>query len=241
MRYEGRSQGRGVELDELHILHNSLGTVYHSDAVACSYEWIGRLAINSLATASSHYGDFGKVGVNHACVFVEHIGAIATDARGVASDNDAHVVLGDNLYGKVVGQHRYVGMCLHCLDERGLNLGTRIVLIMKDAELGMSALLMEVKVAVLLLVEVDSPTYQLLNLCRSALDDLLYCSRVADVVARYHRVFNVLVKVVHREVCDRGDTSLCIIGIGLFQSCLADECDLTFVRYLERETHSSQS
>ena len=103
---------------------------------------------------------------------------------------------------------------------------------MKDAELGVSALFMEVKVAVLLLVEVDSPAYQFLNLCRSTLDDFLYCSRVADVVARYHRVFNVLVKVVHREVSDRSNASLCIIGVGLFQSSLANECHLTFVRYL---------
>lgn len=64
----------------------------------------------------------------------------------------------------------------------------------------MSALLVEVEVALFILVEVYTPADELFDLCGSALDDLLYGCGVADVVARYHGVFDVLVEIVNGKV-----------------------------------------
>ena len=47
--------------------------------------------------------------------------------------------------------------------------------------------------------------------------------------------------MITRPPRNRGDTALRIIGVGLFQPSLADEGNLTFVRYFERETHTGQS
>ena len=77
------------------------------------------------------------------------------------------MVLGNDFHGIKIREDGYVGMCLDGFDEAGLYLGTRIVLMVEDAELRVPPLLVKVKLAILLLVEVYSPAYQLFYLGRS--------------------------------------------------------------------------
>ena len=78
----------------------------------------------------------------------------------------------------------------------------------QDAELRVAALAVQVEFAVLLTVEVDPPLHQFLNLCRGVAHHLLHGGTVADVVARYHRVVDVLVEVVNSQVGHAGYAAL---------------------------------
>ena len=113
----------------------------------------------------------------------------------------------------------------------------RIVLVVQDAEFRVPALAVQVKTAVFLLVEVDAPMDKLLDLGGGVAHHFLHGGAVADPVARYHGVLDVLLEVVHGQVGHRGDASLCEVCIGLLHACLADEGHRTFMRHFQRETH----
>lgn len=72
-------------------------------------------------------------------------------------------------------------------------------------------------------VEVHAPVDELLDLFGGITHHLLHGGAVADPVAGYHGVFDVLVEVVHGQIGHRGDASLCKIRVGLFHSGLTDE------------------
>ena len=93
--------------------------------------------------------------------------------------------------------------------QSALYLGTRIVGMVEDTELGVSALTVQVEGAVFFAVEVDAPFYELLYLLRRHAHHLFHGLAVGDVVAGNHRVLDVLVEVVEFEVGHRGHTSLC--------------------------------
>ena len=67
------------------------------------------------------------------------------------------MVLGKDFHGKVVVKHVDVGVSLDGLDERHLDFMARVVGVVQDAELAVTALAVQVKVALLVLVEVDAP------------------------------------------------------------------------------------
>lgn len=129
-------------------------------------------------------------------------------------------------------------MLLHGFDERSLYFGSRVVLVVQDAELRVSAFLVQVECSVFLLVEVHTPVDELLDLCGRVAHHLLHGGAVADPVARYHGVFDVLLEIVHGQVGYRGDASLCKIGVGLFHSGLTDEGYRPLFRHFQGEAHT---
>ena len=155
-----------MELDELHILHHTFGTIHHGNTVAGSYQWVGRLAIDCFASAGSHDCNFRQEGIYFAGFFVQYVGSIALDALRMAGHDDAQVVLSDDFYRIEMGEDRNVGMCLDGFYQAGLDFGSCIVLMMQDSELRMSAFLVEIEVAVFVLVEIYPPADKLLNLGR---------------------------------------------------------------------------
>ena len=102
-------KGCGMELDEFHVFHCSLGTVDHGNAVSRGYQWVGGMAVNGFATARCHDGDFGKEGIHLARRFVQHVGTVALDAGGMAGNDDSLVMLGNDFHSIVVGQYGDVG------------------------------------------------------------------------------------------------------------------------------------
>ena len=66
--------------------------------------------------------------------------------------------------GEVVLEYVDVGIVAHGLDKAFLNFGSRVVLVVQDAEFGVSAFAVQVKVAVFVLVEVDAPLYEFVYL-----------------------------------------------------------------------------
>ena len=153
-------------------------------------------------------------------------------------DVDAEVVLRDDFYRKVVVQDVDVGMPAHGLDETLLDFRARVVLVVQDAELGVPALAVQVKVAALVLVEIYTPLDELPDLFRSVAHHLLDGGAVADVVASNHRVLDVLLKIVHQSVGDGRDTALCKIGVRLLKRGLAYQGHLAMVGHLERVAHT---
>ena len=142
----------------------------------------------------------GKEGIYLARLLIEHIGTVTLDAGGVSRNDDAQVVLGNDFDGEMVFEYRDVGVLLHRIDEAGLYLGTGVVFVMQDTELGVAALPMKVKLAVLLLVELHAPLDELLYLSGGFAHHLLHSLPVAYPVAGNHRVFNMLLEVVYRKI-----------------------------------------
>ena len=100
---------------------------------------------------------------------------------------------------------------------------------------------MEVKFAVGVLVEVHAPAHEVSDALRCVADDLLHSCRVADEVASDHSIVDMLLEVVHFQVRDACHATLSLVGIGLVDGCLTDECHfaLAALSDLERITHSS--
>ena len=131
-------------------------------------------------------------------------------------------------------------MSTHGLHQSALNLCTRIVSVVQDAELRVTTLAVQVEVAILLAVEVDTPLHQLLNLFGSHTHHLLDSLAVADVVAGNHRVLDVLVEIVDSQIGHTGNTTLCERRIGLVETCLANHTHTSFIssRHLQSVAHT---
>ena len=135
------------------------------------------------------------------------------------------MVLGENLNGKVIVEDVDILVGSNSLYERGLNLMPRVVGMVQDAELGVSALAMQVEVALLVLVKVYAPVNQGTNLLGCLRDYLLHGLGVTQPVTRHHSVVYVFLKVVYFKVGHRCYAALRQVGVGLLEGTLADESD----------------
>ena len=104
--------------------------------------------------------------------------------------------------------HVDVGIVAHGLHQSALYFGTRIISMVQDSELRVSALTVKVERAVLLSVEVHAPVDEFLNLGRCVSYHLLHGGTVRDIVASNHRVLDMLLEVVHFEIGHRSHASL---------------------------------
>ena len=158
--------------------------------------------------------------------------------------NKVYFEVGDSMgYVSDVKNDVDVGMVLHCLHEPTLNFCSRVVGMVEDAELRMTAFAVEVELTIALLVEIDSPVDQFGDLLRCHTHHLFYGSAVGNVVARYHRVFDVLVEIVNFQVGHTGNTALRKGGVRLIEGCLANEANLTFMGtcHLQSVTHTGDA
>ena len=71
----------GVELHKLHVLHGSLGTIDHGDAVAGGDDGVRSGLIDGSAASGTHHGDFGQIGIYFLGFGVEHVGTVAINIR----------------------------------------------------------------------------------------------------------------------------------------------------------------
>ena len=72
---------------------------------------------------------------------------------------------------------------------------------MENAEFRVTAFPVQIKAAVLRLVEINTPFQEVSYTGRAAFHHLFHCCGVADVVSSNHGVLDVLLKVVHFKVC----------------------------------------
>ena len=132
-------EGCWVELHELHVLDQSLSAIDHRDAVARGYIGIGGSGIDSTRAARCHKGDAAEVGVDLARLGVEDLGSVALDIGCAAGDTHAEVMLGDDLYGKVILLDIDIWVGAYGFHKSALNLSTSVIGVVEDTELGVSA------------------------------------------------------------------------------------------------------
>ena len=142
------------------------------------------------------------------------------------------MVLCQDFDGKMVFQDIDVAMFLDLADKGVLNLGARVVGVMQDAELGVTALSVQVERAVLLAVEIHTPLHHLLNLGRSILHHQLHSLRVAEPVAGHHRVVDVFVEIIYFHIGDTRHTALSQAGVRFLERGFADEGHFACMCYL---------
>ena len=190
-------QTRRVELDELHILHRTLGTIDHRNAVTGRNLGVGRCRIDSACSTGCHERDTAQVGVYLLRLGVEDIRTVALDIGGATGYPYAQMMLRDDLYGEMILQHFDIGVIAHRSHQTALDLKSRVVRMVQNSELRVSAFPMQVKRAILFLVEVNTPMHQFFDSLRGVLNHLFHCGRVTQPVTRYHRIVDMFLKIVH--------------------------------------------
>ncbi len=151
-------------------------------------------------------------------------------------------MLGDDLHGKVVVVDIDVFGGPHPLYKTVLDFETGVVGVVEDAEFRVASLSVKIKTAVLLFVEANTPSNQFPDLFRSAPHHFFDRLAVREPVAGDHSVLDMLVEIVHLEICNRSDSSLGECGVGLLERGLADHSHASApAGGLEREAHACDS
>ena len=189
-----------VELDKLHVGHGTLGTVNHRLAITSSDDRVGGSLINSTASTGTHHGNLTQIGIHLLGIRIQYVCTVTVDIRSAASNTGTEMMLSDNLYCKMIFLDIDIRTVAHSLHQTALDFCTRIICMMKDAELAVTALTVEVELAVLLLIEVDAPLHELLDLLRCHGDNLLHSFIIADIITSNHCILYVLVEVIHFQV-----------------------------------------
>lgn len=230
-------QCRRVELNELHVFYSPFGTVNHRDTIAGSHQRIGGSLVNSSDTTCRYQGHFRKECIDPS-VRIHDVSTVAFYIRRLAGDGDTQMVLRQYFNCKMIFKDSDVRMLLDRLYQAVLYLGTRIILMVKDAEFGMAAFTMQVEVPFFIFIEIDTPADQLFDLLRSVAHNLFNSIAIAEPVARNHCIFNMFIEVIDDQVCHRGDTPLCEICVSFFQISFAYQGNFPFTGYFKCETHS---
>ena len=115
------------------------------------------MAVNRFTSACSHYRNLREEGIHFARSFIQHVCAIAFNARRMAGNDDAQVVLGNDFYGIEVGKDGNVRVTFHFFYQAGLDFSSGIILMMQDAELRVPAFTVQVKLSVFFFIEVYTP------------------------------------------------------------------------------------
>ena len=243
MRLLRIEEHRWMELYEFHVLDAPFGTIHHGNAVARGNVRVGGGSVDGTCATGCHQCDAAQIGVHLAGIGVQNVRAVAFYVRCAACDANAQVVLRDDFHGKMVLQNLDVWVAAHSLHQSALYFCSGVVSMVQDTEFGVSALAVKVELAVLLFVEVNAPAQQVVNAGRSITHHLFHGCRIAYVVACYHGVFDMLLEVVHQQVCNRGNAALRFCRVGFFQRSLADQNHLAFsgISHLQRITHARNS
>ena len=229
-----------MELDELHILDLPLGTIDHGYTVAGSYLRVGRRGIDGPRSSGSHQRDAAQVSIDLLRLRIENVCSVALDIGCPARHTDAQMVLRNDLHGKMILQHLDIGVVAYRFHQSALDLETGIIRMVKNAELRMSSLAVEIEGSVLFLVEINAPVDEFLNASGGIAYHLLHCRRVAQPVAGYHRVMDMFVEIIHQQVGDGGDASLRLGCIRFVQRRFATQGNTVFLGacHLESKTHA---
>ena len=153
------------------------------------------------------------------------------------------MVLGDDLHSEMIFFHLDVWTVAHCLHQPALDLCTRVISMMQNTELGMSALTMQVEGAIVLLVEVHTPLHQFLDLCGCLTHHLLHGLAVRDIVACDDGIGDMFVEGIHLHVRHTGHTALGKACIRLVERSFADHTHLTLLgtRHFQGIAHTGHT
>ena len=197
MRLLGVVEHRGVELHKLHVCHRRLCAVRHCLTVARGNDGVRRHHIHRSASPCAHQRHSRQIRVHLLLIRAQHVRTIALYVGSASCDIHPQMVLSDNLHCEVMLLHHNVGACPHRCHQSALYLRPCVVGMVQYPELRVSSLAMQVKLTLVVAVEVHPPSHKLLYLCRSVAHHLLHCGAVRDEVTRNHRILDVLLEVVN--------------------------------------------
>ena len=204
----------GVELYEFHVADCAFGAIDHCDAVACGNKRVGSGLVDCPYATRSHKRDTREKLVDAACLLIEHVSTVASDVGSATSHYLAKVVLGKNFDGEMMFKDIDILVLTHSLDEACLNLGAGVVGMVKDTKLRVSPLAVEVKLAILVLVEIDTPLDEFFHTVGATFDHHLDGSRVAEPVAGDEGVLDVFCEIIGLEVGHTCHATLSEVGVG---------------------------
>ena len=161
-------------MDKLHIIDNTFGAVYHCNTVTRSYRWISCCVVDVTHATRSDNRELGAHGECLIGVEIEDISTEAGCASCVLGHKFAEVVLCEQVDGEVMFEYCDVGVCSCTLDKSTLYLGTCEVFVVENTMLGVSALTMQLILAIGRFVEVCAPLYKVGYQLRSATHYQLY-------------------------------------------------------------------
>ena len=199
----------GVKLHELQIFQHTACTMYHGYAVASRDDGCRRGGVYIAHAAGGQQGHLGQIGVYLVGLAVQGVGSEAVNVGCVFRYPLAQVVLGDDIDGELVFLELDVGVVVDGLQQSALYLGTSVVFVVQDTELGVPSLAVQVETAAAFFVEVDAIAHQLVYALGGFADGHLHHIAVADAVAGNQGVFDMFVETVG-VVHHGGDAALCI-------------------------------
>jgi hypothetical protein len=152
-----------MELDELHVLYPPFGPVGHGHAVTGGDRGVGGRAVSLAVAAGRQQGDLGKDLYNLVGVLIEGIYPIAFDIGRRLGDQVAQVVLGDQIEDEPVLDDLYILLFPDGVEQGPFDLLSGDILVMQDAEFGVTALPSQFKIPFGILVEAGTPFDDLLD------------------------------------------------------------------------------
>ena len=171
---------------------------------------------------------------------VQHVSPVAGNVRCPAVDVDPQVVLGDQINREMIFKDFDIRMALDFAEQCPFNFSTGLVLVMKDAEFGMAAFLMQIEPAGFFLVKFNTPFHQFLD----SFSRFGYGNpdnfRVAQVITGIDRIKDMLgisVGGVHHS----GNASLGILGRCFISTGFGNDTDFSMVRNLQRITQTGNA
>ncbi len=233
----GMIKGRGMKLDEFHVFHRPFRAIDHRYAVACGYQWIGSGGVDCPDAPRCHHCDFGEECVGPAGLLIKDVSPVAGDVGGPAGHDLSEMMLRDDLKGEMILIDVNLGIGFHGFHQAGLYLRAGVVGMMQDAEFRVSAFAMKVECAVVFLVEIHSPSYQLFNLRRGIPDNFFHCLLLGKPIARHHCVVDMLFKIIQLKVGDTCHAALCKIRVSLLKGGFANKSHSSRLGGFEGKAH----
>ena len=224
----GIVEGRGVELDELHVLQVALGAVGHGDTVSRSDDGVGGGAVDLAVATGGQNGRPGEDLVDLPRFTVHHVAAVALDVGRQAGDDVAQVVLRQEVEGEVVFVDDEVVQRGRLGGEGALDLPPSQVLVVQDAVFGVAALAAQVVLLELVQVEARPPFDDFLHAGGPFLDDDADDVLVAQARPGVQRIGDVLFVVIGAVIPDGGHATLGVTRVAFPFVDLRQDVDLEF-------------
>ena len=228
-------EARGVELDELHVLHLRAGAPGKRHAVARRHVGVAGVEVHLAAAARREDRVGGADGVDLLRLAVEHV-----RAHAAVGPLHADALRDDEVDHDRVLVHLDLGMALHRAHHRGLALLARDVARVEDAAHRVPALAAEVPASVLLLREPHAAVDQVADARRRLRHDLPHHVLVAEARARDLRVAHVLLERVG-GVRHAADSPLREVGVAVLEALLRDEHGASGGREVQRAHESAHA
>src|SRR6056297_447993 len=214
-----------MKLDELHMAYLRFRPVRHGYAVSGGNLRIGSKIIHLSRTSRCKNGSPGRY-FQYPVIFQVHdVCAIALRIFSRPCNFFAKMVLGNQVYSKMVLQYIYIIERPDFLYKRPLDLVSRHIPVMKNTLCRVCTFHPKLILSVGIFVEPNSHIYNLTEPLGAFLNNNFYDLLITEPVTCNQCVFPVLFKIIIQKICNHGYTALGILCITLDENIFGDNSD----------------